>query len=430
MDNEFHWQDCWYPVVFSKDLPADKPYSFELYGEALVLFFDDQDQVCCLRDRCPHRAARLSDGHVVDGKLECLYHGWQFDHSGRCVHIPQMLADKAIPERACTKSFEVQIVQGIVWIWAGESATADLSKLPSIDNFDAEDIFSVDYIIDLPYDQTYLIENIIDVAHIHVAHHGLRGGGHRSMAMPLNFEVSENSVNGISASYQSVGLEINRDLSAINRAEISFVAPNLIHYITDYKDKNLIAGLALYSLPLTQGKCRLLYRKYSNFYSWKERAKPRFIEHWIQNQILQQDMALIIGQYEEIERSDNDLKDVWLPIKSSDTLVIMYRKWLDKFAIDSPMFRGFSSHSNTASTHDLPKTENSVFNLHTRHCSSCKKVYKLAGVIQLVVLAIVALLLPALLVLGNSSGGFSMLVFYVIGLAVLAATYLFRRKFQ
>uniref|UniRef100_A0A453EJ69 Rieske domain-containing protein n=1 Tax=Aegilops tauschii subsp. strangulata TaxID=200361 RepID=A0A453EJ69_AEGTS len=26
----------------------------------------------------------------VDGKLECLYHGWQFDGQGKCVKIPQV----------------------------------------------------------------------------------------------------------------------------------------------------------------------------------------------------------------------------------------------------------------------------------------------------------------------------------------------------
>lgn len=27
---------------------------------------------------------------MFDGKLECLYHGWQFEGSGKCVKIPQV----------------------------------------------------------------------------------------------------------------------------------------------------------------------------------------------------------------------------------------------------------------------------------------------------------------------------------------------------
>ena len=430
MSDNFDWRNCWYPVVFAKDLPPDQPYSFDLYGEALVLFFDTERRLSCLRDRCPHRAARLSDGQIVDGKLECLYHGWQFDKSGQCVHIPQMLPDKPIPDRACTRSFAVETMQDIVWIWAGDPASADTKTIPALDDFAAEDIFSVDYQIDLPYDQTYLIENIIDVAHIHVAHHGLRGGGHRSMAMPLEFDVSENSVHGIVASYRSVGLEVNRDLSAINSAKIRFEAPNLIHYVTDYKNKERVAGLALYSLPLGQGRCRLLYRKYSNFYPWKERIKPRFIEHWIQNQILQQDMALIIGQYEEIERSGDNLRDVWLPLKSSDTLVIAYRKWLDKFAANAPMYRGFSSHRKDGHNPAFEDRSNSIFELHTKHCSSCTRVYQLAGISQRVLLAILAVLLPVLLFSFGSAANTIILIGYMAGLSALLLSVWFRKKFE
>jgi hypothetical protein len=36
------------------------------------------------------RLAKLSEGQIMDGNLECLYHGWQFNGSGTCVKIPQV----------------------------------------------------------------------------------------------------------------------------------------------------------------------------------------------------------------------------------------------------------------------------------------------------------------------------------------------------
>lgn len=36
------------------------------------------------------RLAKLSEGQLVDGRLECLYHGWQFEGEGKCVKIPQV----------------------------------------------------------------------------------------------------------------------------------------------------------------------------------------------------------------------------------------------------------------------------------------------------------------------------------------------------
>lgn len=36
------------------------------------------------------RLAKLSEGQLIDGRLECLYHGWQFEGEGKCVKIPQV----------------------------------------------------------------------------------------------------------------------------------------------------------------------------------------------------------------------------------------------------------------------------------------------------------------------------------------------------
>jgi len=96
VEQTFNWRQCWYPVTFLKDLPPHRPYSFSLYDEPLVLFRNKQEKLVCLIDRCPHRAAKLSDGQIIDGKLECLYHGWQFGSEGQCLHIPQLPTDAKI----------------------------------------------------------------------------------------------------------------------------------------------------------------------------------------------------------------------------------------------------------------------------------------------------------------------------------------------
>ena len=45
-----------------------------------------------LMDRCPHRAAALSQGRMTAaGYLQCAYHGWSFDgETGACTNIPQV----------------------------------------------------------------------------------------------------------------------------------------------------------------------------------------------------------------------------------------------------------------------------------------------------------------------------------------------------
>jgi len=95
-----------------------------LYEETFVLFKNqdgknetrkNQDgQFVCLTDRCPHRAARLSNGQIIEGRIECLYHGWQFGTDGQCLHIPQLPEDTKIPVNACVPSFKVVERQGII----------------------------------------------------------------------------------------------------------------------------------------------------------------------------------------------------------------------------------------------------------------------------------------------------------------------------
>jgi phenylpropionate dioxygenase-like ring-hydroxylating dioxygenase large terminal subunit len=61
-----------------------------------VLFRDDAGKPHALLNRCCHRGVQLSLGKVVDGAIACRYHGWRYDGSGRCIHIPSLTADGRI----------------------------------------------------------------------------------------------------------------------------------------------------------------------------------------------------------------------------------------------------------------------------------------------------------------------------------------------
>jgi len=369
------WRDHWYPVAFERDLRRDEPYAFTLFGEPLVAFRGDGGRWFCGPDRCPHRAARLSEGRVRDGRLECLYHGWQFGADGRCRRIPQWPPERPLPAAACLSAIPLQVRQGMLWVWPGGAHQADPARIPVVPALEAKDVVVTDYAIDLPYGQSFLVENVIDVAHIHIAHDGVRGGGFRDLALPLQFELLDESATGLRASYRSIGLPSRADAgSQAGRALVEFVAPNLVLYTSDYADRSRVAGLALYSLPLDTDRCRLLYRKFSNFYSRRERAKPRWLEHWTQNEILRQDMALIVGQHDEIRRSTGELADLWLPLKTSDTLVIRYRKWLDEHAADRPDHRGFTSHRAVEHRTGSGVEAFDVHAMHTRQCRDCSRM--------------------------------------------------------
>ncbi|NET61835.1 MAG: Rieske 2Fe-2S domain-containing protein [Symploca sp. SIO2E6] len=395
--DEFNWKQCWYPVAFVQDLPKNCPYSFSLYDEAFVLFRNQDGKLACLTDLCPHRAAKLSDGQIIDGKIECLYHGWQFNTDGQCLHIPQLPADAKIPARACVRDFTVVERQGIVWMWRGAPEAAQENNIPILAQLEDPQFVSLDYMIDLPYDQTYFIENVIDPAHIPISHHGSMSD--RKYAQPLEMEAISVSVKGIQGRY--------RKTNAGNGGwtNLYFVAPSLILYTDFYKNEDgSRASTALYCLPLGKGQCRILVRNYQNFSTWKLKLQPRWFEHLFRSRVLEEDLELIEGQQMQVERLGKSIKELYLPLKTSDVLVMEYRKWLDTYGSSLPYYQGYATSKPEGVREDLspPPSPGSRFSYHTQICSSCSGAYRITKQVKSTLVG-VAIVLAALAILSDVS---------------------------
>ncbi|NEP20995.1 Rieske 2Fe-2S domain-containing protein [Moorena sp. SIO3I6] len=395
---EFNWQQCWYPVTFVQDLPTDRPYSFSLYDEPLVLFRNQDGKLACLTNRCPHRAAKLSDGQIIDGKIECLYHGWQFGQDGQCLHIPQLPEDAKIPAKACVPSFTVVERQGIVWVWMGKSEAADIEGIPTVADLENPTVASSDYMIDLPYDQTYFIENALDPSHLFISHEGTLSS--RKYAQPLEMEVLESSTFGIRGRYRKTR---QKNSPWVN---LDFVAPNLVTYKSSSGEKSVrIGGAALYSLPLGKGKCRIIIRNYKNYSFWKLKLQPRWMEHWYRDKFLEEDLPLVVGQQAEVERLGTSLKSLYLPLKTSDLLLIEYRKWLDKFGTSLPFYQGYSTRklSQKESEDNQQPAPLDRLRRHTQICGSCNRAYQVTNRLKTTFVG-VAIALAALAIVTDGSG--------------------------
>lgn len=105
-----HWQ----AVALSRDL-GKRPMRVMHDGAPVVLFRAD-GTISALADRCPHRMVALSGGRVVEGALECPYHGWRFGSDGACVAIPGHIGD--LP-RARVARYTVTEADGAVFIARG-----------------------------------------------------------------------------------------------------------------------------------------------------------------------------------------------------------------------------------------------------------------------------------------------------------------------
>lgn len=345
---------------------------FTIHDEGYLVFRSRDGRLHGMRDRCPHRAARLTDGRIDGDTIECLYHGWRFAEDGSCQAVPQHPKDRSIPSSWCVDRITVVAKQGIVWAFLGEPWGVDESTIPILQDFDPSGMHRVDFAMDLPYEQTFLVENVIDVAHIHFAHHGIRGGGHRALGAPIEFHLTDAGAAGFEASFRSIGVQGSPLLKG---AHVAFRSPNLVHYEPIYLDPEKCSGLALYSLPTGREACRLLYRSYTNFPRFRDRRRPRWFEHWTQATIIEQDMSLVIGQSRELTTPGCSPREVWHPVRTSDRLVLAYRKWLDRWAEDWPYAVKFSNVDSTreGARHRPPIDRH---RMHTRICSSCTRMLR------------------------------------------------------
>lgn len=160
----------WHPVAASADV-ADAPQGVTLLEQPLVLWRDAHGAVQAMPDRCPHRGARLSLGRVCDGRIECPYHGWQFDAQGQCRRVPALsgFVPPATHRVAC---HGVQEANGLVWVrLEGAGGT-----LPA---FGAEHEPALRKVLCRPYDVASsaprVVENFLDMAHFGFVHEGWLG---------------------------------------------------------------------------------------------------------------------------------------------------------------------------------------------------------------------------------------------------------------
>jgi phenylpropionate dioxygenase-like ring-hydroxylating dioxygenase large terminal subunit len=122
----------WHAVMPLTMLTPEQPRPFTLLGERIVLFLDAQGQPAALKDRCCHRTAQLSKGRCVNGNLECGYHGWTYNRSGRVIRIPQYEADRPIPADYGTPAYRCVARYGYAWV-ALEEPIAPIPEMPEFD---------------------------------------------------------------------------------------------------------------------------------------------------------------------------------------------------------------------------------------------------------------------------------------------------------
>lgn len=110
--------DQWYAL-----LPAnwvkDAPVGITRLGYRLVVWRDANDEIHVQYDRCPHRGAALSQGHVIDGLVTCPYHGIQVNPDGTVAKVPAYPGCQVEGMKG-VRTFPSVVKGGCVFAWFGD----------------------------------------------------------------------------------------------------------------------------------------------------------------------------------------------------------------------------------------------------------------------------------------------------------------------
>lgn len=433
----YDWKDHWYALTFASYIPnpseSAETIPAAIFGIPLVLWRGkDEGKIYCADDICPHRSSALSEGRVRDGKIECQYHGWQFDGeetksvgtnvtspAGRCTHIPQLPSSATIPRTACLKMRRCEVVEGIVWVWMGNGVPTKPVPIQN-DGLDPmtgekEGFFVNDFQMDLPYDHSYLVENILDPAHVSISHDRTTGGGRREKAEAYEMIVD-------SGSFGQTGFVGRFRLDSQKQkgdpfTEVVFEAPGIVRQKGFPRGTNstLQFGAALHCMPLAAGRSRLLFRTYFGGLPWLQtlivRCKPKFLRNLNGCKLLEQDARLIATQQDHFERNpSSELADDFLLLGSSDVFVKTYRKWLDLVGDGMPWFQGLLRHGNLSNntigigmlqpaldptSHRAGQVVETRFHRHVVHCPVTRKALRRVQTLKKVCLATVIMALAS-----------------------------------
>ena len=109
----------WYPVGGSEELKGHGTKLVKILGESLVLYRDRKGRLGLIDDTCPHRRVSLLYGIPEDDGLRCPYHGWKFDHMGKCLEQPAEPAGSTFKDRVTIKAYAVEELAGLIWAYLG-----------------------------------------------------------------------------------------------------------------------------------------------------------------------------------------------------------------------------------------------------------------------------------------------------------------------
>jgi phthalate 4,5-dioxygenase oxygenase subunit len=159
----------WLPALLSSELEQKDgaPVRVRLLGEDLVAFRDSTGAIGLVEAYCAHRRAPLFLGRNEQGGLRCVYHGWKYDRSGQCVHMPTEPKESTYKDRIKLKAYPTFEGGDMIWTYMGPPPAPpppdyELCRAPATHRFVTRTVQDCNYL--------QALEGGLDSAHAAILH--------------------------------------------------------------------------------------------------------------------------------------------------------------------------------------------------------------------------------------------------------------------
>ncbi len=186
--------DQWWVAAYAKEI-GRRLVQKTILNQTIVMYRTEAGEAVALNGLCPHRLYPLAKGQLVGDSIQCGYHGFTYDRTGRCTHIP---SQPQTPARFTTRQYPLIEHGGLIWIWTGNAGPpTSLSKAALEGIGIGAPGWATEQHPPVTFKARYqlLIDNLLDLSHISFVHRTSIPGGGSVVHIPYEIIETETSLS-------------------------------------------------------------------------------------------------------------------------------------------------------------------------------------------------------------------------------------------
>lgn len=162
-------KNAWYAAAWSSEV-GRALFRRVIMDMPILMFRKEDGTAVALSNRCAHRFGPMHLGKLEGDTVSCPYHGLRYDSSGKCVYNPN--GAQIVPSGARLATYPLVERHGVLWIWPGDPAKADAGQVVDLAYLDDGAHYArVQDRISVRANYRYILDNLVDGAHVATVHH-------------------------------------------------------------------------------------------------------------------------------------------------------------------------------------------------------------------------------------------------------------------